>query len=135
MLALPVHFQSKLQLPWIIRRRGLSGVGEQRADRGNIEAVSNIEDVHGRIQTHTLSETDLFCDSQIIEHCPRSCSPVASEVPVERKKRPVEVRDTRFLEDTGRRELGIDSRSASRMNERIRAAGKGRQLRLVAVPA
>src|SRR5258708_14006759 len=42
---LPVHLQTQLQLPRIVRSCGLSGVGEQRADRSHVVSVRDVEDV------------------------------------------------------------------------------------------
>ena len=42
----PFQFQSELELPRIVRSCGLSGIGEQLINVGDVELVGDIENVH-----------------------------------------------------------------------------------------
>ena len=60
---LPLNLQPKLDLPWIVGRRGLARVGEQLIHVGYVEFVRDIENVHRSFKAQTFAQRKLAPDA------------------------------------------------------------------------
>src|ERR1700731_4694855 len=120
-MILPVQFQRKLELAWIVCGCGLSGIGEERTDGGDVVDIGNVKHVRDQFQVEALAEVNAFRNPQIVEDCPRRDPGVAAEVAVEGDQSTVKVGNAWFLEHSGWRILRFNCISARRIYERIRS--------------
>src|SRR5437016_3504719 len=105
---LPVELQRELKLPRIVRGRRLAGIGPEHVDRGDVDAVGDVEHVDDQVGVEALviSEIDALGDAHVGESDPRRYAAVAAQVAVERLQRSGKARDARLLKNSSRREFG-----------------------------
>src|SRR3982074_3379457 len=120
-MILPVQFQRKLELAWIVCSCGLSGIGEERTDGGDVVYIGDVKHVRNQLHVEALAEVNAFRFPQIVEYCPRRDPGVAAEIAVEGHQRTVKVGEAGFLKHSGWRILRFNCISARRIYERIRS--------------
>src|ERR1700691_3506401 len=121
---MPVEFQRELELPRIVSRRGLAGVGKQRADSGHVIPVGDVEHVGDQVHVVAFAEINPLGHAHVVEDRPGLKAGIAAQVAVERLERSVEVRAARFLENSRwrvlRRYRRIAKSGTSRVDESVR---------------
>src|ERR1035438_6357493 len=101
----PIKLNRELKLPRIIGCRSLTGIRKERTDRSHIVPVGNVEHVGDQLQVEALGEVDSFREPYIVENGPGLNACIAAQIAIERQQGSVEVRDARFLENSGGRIL------------------------------
>ena len=133
---LPVDLHGELELTRVVRCRGLSCIGEERAHGGHVHFVCDVKHVGDQVEAEALGECDPARDAHVSEGCPRSDPCVAAEVSIELQKRwnrsaGDEAVDARFLECAARRKFRTHHRAAGGIDGCVRTAGQRRELEIV----